>query len=167
MATGITNTDYAKNKIIAAYLAQEGIEYIRNMRDTYVLYYNSTNSPPYTDWTNGFIVKLNSASCFLGNGCYFSDLVASSYTPPSAQSMTNIQMNLCTNFTCSTNPLLYDSSSGTYGYTKGSNSGFVRQIKATSINANTIRVSSIVYWKQGSNSYNITLSEDLFNWFQH
>src|SRR3989338_7743588 len=38
IASGISDTGYAKKKIIATYLAQEGIEYIRNMRDTYVLY---------------------------------------------------------------------------------------------------------------------------------
>ena len=46
LAQGIADTNYAKRKIIASYLAQEGIEYIRNFRDTYVLYYDpaSTNN---------------------------------------------------------------------------------------------------------------------------
>lgn len=38
LASGISNTNYAKQKMVATYLAQEGIEYVRNMRDTYVLY---------------------------------------------------------------------------------------------------------------------------------
>lgn len=38
LASGISDINYAKNKITAAYIAQDGIEYIRNMRDTYVLY---------------------------------------------------------------------------------------------------------------------------------
>jgi Tfp pilus assembly protein PilV len=38
LAQGISDTNYAKQRIIAAYLAQEGIEYVRNMRDTYVLF---------------------------------------------------------------------------------------------------------------------------------
>ena len=37
LGQGIGNTTYAKNKMIAAYLAQEGIEYVRNMRDTSAL----------------------------------------------------------------------------------------------------------------------------------
>ena len=37
LASGVSNTTYAKNKIIAGYLAQEGIEQIRNMRDSAVL----------------------------------------------------------------------------------------------------------------------------------
>ncbi|OGI95347.1 hypothetical protein A2917_02160 [Candidatus Nomurabacteria bacterium RIFCSPLOWO2_01_FULL_42_17] len=38
LASGISNTNYSKQKIIAGYLAQEGIEYVRNLRDTAVLY---------------------------------------------------------------------------------------------------------------------------------
>jgi prepilin-type N-terminal cleavage/methylation domain-containing protein len=41
MAQGISDTTYAKQKIIATYLAQEGIEYVRNMRDTEVFLQNS------------------------------------------------------------------------------------------------------------------------------
>jgi prepilin-type N-terminal cleavage/methylation domain-containing protein len=38
LGTGISDTNYAKTKIIATYLAQEGIEHARNIRDNYVLY---------------------------------------------------------------------------------------------------------------------------------
>src|SRR3989344_5252969 len=38
LASGISSTNYAKQKMIASYLAQEGIEYVRNIRDTNVLY---------------------------------------------------------------------------------------------------------------------------------
>ncbi len=37
LASSISNTNYAKQKMAATYLAQEGIEYARNMRDTNVL----------------------------------------------------------------------------------------------------------------------------------
>ncbi|MFA6585793.1 MAG: type II secretion system protein [Candidatus Paceibacterota bacterium] len=33
LGSGISDTNYAKNKLIASYLAQEGIEYARNFRD--------------------------------------------------------------------------------------------------------------------------------------
>ncbi len=42
LASGIANTNYAKEKMAASYLAQQGIEYVRNMRDNYVLYTSST-----------------------------------------------------------------------------------------------------------------------------
>lgn len=37
LASGISNTGFAKKKMQATYLAQEGIEYVRNQRDTFVL----------------------------------------------------------------------------------------------------------------------------------
>lgn len=46
LASGISNTGYAKKKMVASYLAQEGIECIRNTRDNYVLYPN----PPNQTW---------------------------------------------------------------------------------------------------------------------
>ena len=42
LSSGITDTTYAKQKIIASYLAQEGIEYVRNIRDNDVLYTGAT-----------------------------------------------------------------------------------------------------------------------------
>lgn len=42
LADGISDTNYAKTKITASYLAQEGIEYVRNMRDNHVLYTDTT-----------------------------------------------------------------------------------------------------------------------------
>lgn len=37
LGSGLQDTTYAKQKIVAGYLAQEGIEYARNVRDTYAL----------------------------------------------------------------------------------------------------------------------------------
>jgi prepilin-type N-terminal cleavage/methylation domain-containing protein len=38
LTSGVADTSYAKQKITASYLAQEGIEHARNIRDTHVLY---------------------------------------------------------------------------------------------------------------------------------
>src|SRR3989344_6315966 len=63
LASSISSSDLVKQKIIASYLAQEGIEYVRSMRDTYVLY-GAANGE---DW-NSFKGELN--SCRLdNNGC--------------------------------------------------------------------------------------------------
>ncbi|MFA6520567.1 MAG: prepilin-type N-terminal cleavage/methylation domain-containing protein [Candidatus Paceibacterota bacterium] len=48
LSSGISSTTYAKNKMIAGYLAQEGIEYVRNMRDTAAL----TAADADTGWAN-------------------------------------------------------------------------------------------------------------------
>lgn len=44
LSQGISDTGYAKKKVAAAYLAAEGIECVRNTRDTYVLYPDATHS---------------------------------------------------------------------------------------------------------------------------
>lgn len=52
LGSGISNTNYAKQKIIAGYLAQEGIEYIRNQRDTYMLFNPSGSQAGWDDFKN-------------------------------------------------------------------------------------------------------------------
>lgn len=47
LASNIANTNYAKQKITAEYLAQEGIEYARNKRDTNVI----SAADGQTGWT--------------------------------------------------------------------------------------------------------------------
>lgn len=76
LAGGISNINSAKQKMTATYLAQEGIEYIRNFRDTSILYSN-------VDWAT-FIANLNTFGC--SGECDFTGLdfslppVASGYT---------------------------------------------------------------------------------------
>lgn len=162
LSQGLMNTSYAKQKMIAGYLAQEGIEYIRNMRDTYVLYYSTTAQ---VGW-DAFYAKLTSVgtSCQLTDGCYFDDRNVS-FTD-ATMPMTDLIFTACSSSTCSSNPLFYDSSTGKYHYISGVSSGFFRQIKISQINVNEIKVSSTVYWNQGSGSHNINLTENLFNWVE-
>jgi type II secretory pathway pseudopilin PulG len=156
LGSGIADTNYAKKKITAAYLAQEGIEYLRNMRDTYVLY--SATAP--AGWT-AFNAKLTAASCNGANGCYFDDQTLD-FTNPN-KPITNTAFYSCTG-TC---PLMsYDPTFAKYNYTSGSSSGFIRTIKTAQTNANETKITSTVYWGQGSGTYSVSLSESLFNWVE-
>ncbi len=58
LGSGISNTNYAKTKITAEYLAQGGIEYVRNMRDNYVLFANTTG----LTWNNFLAANKNYSS---------------------------------------------------------------------------------------------------------
>src|SRR3972149_3223188 len=93
LGQGISNTNYAKQKILASYLAQEGVEYIRNMRDTYVLY-----SATSTLGWSAFNTKLNDASCGGVNGCYFDNrnVSFSDTTMP----MTDLILSACLSSGC-------------------------------------------------------------------
>ncbi len=159
LASGIANTNYAKRKIIATYLAQEGIEYVRNMRDTYALY----SANPSAGWT-AFNNKLLGANCQGANGCYFDDrnVSFSDTTLP----MADLLFTACTSSTCANAPLLYNSTTGKYGYVSGSSSGFTRKIFFIYSSANEARFSSTVYWTQGSGSRSVVLSESVYNWVE-
>jgi len=159
LGQGISNTNYAKQKILASYLAQEGVEYIRNMRDTYVLY-----SATSTLGWSAFNTKLNDASCGGVNGCYFDNrnVSFSDTTMP----MTDLILSACLSSGCPQGILLYDSSTGKYNYVSGTNSGFTRKIQISQPDGNQTKISSTVSWTQGSGVYSTTFSESLFNCVQ-
>src|SRR3989344_2187774 len=140
LTQGISNVNYAKKKIIASYLAQEGIEYIRNMRDTFALF-DSIDSQHGWDLFNA---KLAGASCQASNGCYFGDLNAGDFAN-SNQPMAGIAVTICG---ASCPPLLYDETTGKYGYVAGLNSGFIRQIRTQTNNTNETKIFSTVSWMQ-------------------
>ncbi len=146
LASGVSNTNYAKRKMTAAYLAQEGIEYIRNMRDTFVLYPQVSGN----SWT-GFRSRLS--SCNSNDGCSF-DVVF----PHGVRGCNN--PNDCK---------LYVNENGGYDTSStGSDSGFSRKIWMVTFpgDQDQVKIFSKVEWTQGSGSYNITFSENLYNWIQ-
>ncbi|MDR3519621.1 MAG: prepilin-type N-terminal cleavage/methylation domain-containing protein [Candidatus Pacebacteria bacterium] len=175
MATGITNTTYAKNKMIAGYLAQEGIEYIRNLRDDYVFY--DSQSPSTLGWVN-FENKtiggsMGNTICASSNECTF-DSTGVIVNSPSNWPMNNLSIHTCSVSNCASGAingiLYYHSATGSYYSSSSpiagdSPSGFIRQIQMTPISPNEIEVSAIVYWKQGTKNFSTTLSENLFDWY--
>lgn len=148
MSQNIPNTEYAKNKIIAIYLSQEGIEYIRNMRDNYVLFTGSTS----LDW-NSFLNKVS--PCNVSDNCGINVSVSSS--DPNSIFLCSLDPNQCKLY-------LYN---GDYNVNaNGVDSGFTRKIQIDQINSNEIKITSTVSWNQIGKTYNITLSEVLFNWIE-
>ncbi|MBP9711766.1 MAG: type II secretion system protein [Candidatus Pacebacteria bacterium] len=145
LTKSIADTNYAKKKLVAGYLAQEGIEYIRNMRDTYVV----SSATGQIGW-DAFNALLVSSACNTASGCYFNDAFSDYSTAVVA----------CSNQGCP--EILYESGQGRYGYT-GSNSGYVRKITAT-ISTNQTKIFSTVTWVQNSGTYSTTLAETVFNW---
>ena len=159
LGKGVSDINYAKRKITAEYLAQEGIEYVRSIRDTFILSDGGTQG-----WTN-FNNKLRAqtAGCNSGEGCYFN-------SDDTFSLISDITLNHC-NGTCPS--LLFDSTTGTYGYSGGSASGFIRKIQSDEIvhsdeivpGAET-EISATVYWMQGTQQQSITFTESLFNWVE-
>ncbi len=169
LGRGISDTGFVKKKVIAEYLAQEGIEYIRNMRDTFVMY---DSVSPQNGWVQ-FYTKLLNASCSTA-ACYFNDNI--NYGSPPAKAMTTLTLAPCTDASgkpagkCSGAPLYYHASSGKYDHNPagGVDSGFTRKILVAYTSDDEVRFSSIVYWSQASGFYtnNITLVENVIGWAQ-
>ena len=166
LASSLEDTNYSKNKIIASYLAQEGIEYVRNMRDTYVLYEGAN---PETPGWNAFVGKVS--NCIGGASCYFKP--ESIDYDDTSQPIIDTEILPCVSNIC---PNLYHhASSGRYDYImlNGVDSGFSRSITykpdglnsdENSLNSDEIKITSEVSWKKGSKTYNVIFAENLFNW---
>jgi len=153
LGKGLSDTGYVKAKLTAEYLAAEGIEYIRNLRDTYVLY-----SPG--NW-NSFVGQLG--PCIPANGCRF-DAESIDFEDPDWP-IRNMVITACGG-TCL--ELKYDSNSGKYNYSSGVDSGFVRKIRMETVpgSSDEKKISSTVSWTQNSGAYSVTFSENLYDWVE-
>ena len=150
LASGVADTNYAKRKMTATYLAQEGIEYIRNMRDTLVLYDLPGGKTGWKEFRDTIKDCGNHGESV--KSCYFDD-------------QNSIQS--CGNDSCPV--LFYDSSTGKYNYSSsGESSGFIRTIQAKYPGGpnDDIEISSTVSWTQGSGAKSVTFSENLFDWIE-
>lgn len=173
LGNGIVNTNYAKRKAIASFLATEGIETIRNLRDTYDQYSLSPDG-----WVD-FRDRLTIAQCEANqHGCYFDiekdingfvgyDLFDPANRP---SPLFNIYIGPCALVGCS--EILYDTSNGKYTYTANGSltvpTGMFRTIKmeVNRINPDEVKIISTVYWTQGSTTNSISYYDTLFNWIQ-
>ena len=144
---------FIKNRMAAGYLSQEGIEYLRNMRDTFSV--DTTNG-----WTN-FYKKLVDASCEPNAGCYF-DNDENNFDPTNPiASIPIINCNgSCPNFK-------YNSQSGKYSYNSSDDSTpLSRKIIIKAIDDNNLIITSEVTWNKGDQIGKVSLSENLSNWIQ-
>jgi prepilin-type N-terminal cleavage/methylation domain-containing protein len=148
LGKGVADTNYAKNKLTAEYLAQEGIEYVRNVRDTYIVSMDNG----WSEFKNN--ITGVGADCVGQLGCRFDPAAYATFYP-------------CATEWCAETPLKYNSTTGSYAYdASASNSIFSRQIKVSLVTPDQIQVTSVVSWAQGSTRYDISFSEVLFNWVE-
>ena len=141
--TGISSYIFSKDQIIAFYLAQEGFEQIRNIRDE--------NGLQGQNWLTG--ISANSSDpCFFGNACTV-DPVNSNAT-----------------IICSGGPgncplIKQDVTTGFFGYNSlWVDTVFRREIVLTQINANDISITVTVNWSKGTVNRQFKAKENLLNW---
>lgn len=153
---GVANTNFAKNKFIASYLAQEGIELVKNYRDT--LAQNTTEGQDY--WV-GFLSQLNSCineEAGIPKGCDIDPLI--NFSDSTSGIISCDSVSGC--------PLIYDLNSGFYvSRDVENNIGFSRLITLKKIDSNLddeVLVSVKVFWQQGSKEEVVEYQTNLFRW---
>ena len=135
-AQALKSAYYARDGITAFYLAQEGLEYVRAIRDQNYL------ASPQQPWLTGI------DDC-VGVSCQVDFL--------------NFSHSVCPGNACSA--LLVDSN-GFFNAQNGASSNFTRSLTLSPVAGTSDEVTAgvTVSWVSAGISRSFTLSEDLFNW---
>jgi prepilin-type N-terminal cleavage/methylation domain-containing protein len=131
---GINLSTYTKNQVIAFYLAQEGVEYIRNIRDN--------NGLASQSWLTG----LN--NCIAPNTCMID-------APQGTISQCTV-LGIC--------PLLKQDTNGFYTYTSGTDTIYRRSIQITPISATEASITVSISWQKGLVLRTFRVRENILNW---
>ncbi|MFZ5559657.1 MAG: type IV pilus modification PilV family protein [Patescibacteria group bacterium] len=128
----------AKSRVIAVNLAQEGIEIVRNIRDSnWMRYRSEIEQGESWRWTTG-----------LAAGTY-----RAQYNSPELLSL-------------SENPTLSKDTNGFYQYGSGTQTPFRRRIIIENLSADEIRVTSEVTWSEKGKNNTVSVQTHFFNWFK-
>ena len=146
---GLLASYAARDQLIATALAEEGIEYVRAVRDGNYLY-NLANPSTPRSWLFGIDGTGGSPNCTTANGCV---------VDPTGT--TNV---LVCGATC---PVMTVSSGSLYTQQTGSSftaTRFTRKIKLTSISANETQLTGTVTFTTAHTPFTVTVTDNLYNW---
>jgi len=148
IAEGVLSSAYvARDKLSASALAEEGLEYVRSVRDSNVVY-NTHHAGSRTQFA-GFDGTSGSPNCYT-NSCV---------VDPGQQSAT-----VCSDASCSTQPLYYASNGLFTQVTTGNTkTKFTRKVQFAALNATSTQVIVTVSWT-GHSAYSVVLTEIFTNW---
>lgn len=151
--SGLQSAIESRDQITAFYLAQEGIEYIRNIRDT-----NGLQSPS-APWLTNISANPLTDKCYFGNSCIVD----------AVKSQTNLPTK-CLGGGSTPCPNLYQDSStglatsGMYGNTTSApwvQTKFNRQIQIVQISPSEVSVVVTMKWGNGKT---FIARESIFDW---
>ncbi len=140
--TGLSSYIFSKEQIVSFYLAQEGFEQVRNIRDE-----NRLNG---RNWLTGLAAN-SSDPCYFGEACTVSPAESAvAIHCGSAGSCPFVRQSASTNF---------------YGYDSSwVATPFRREITLTAVSATEVAVTVTVNWAKGSVSRQFKARENLLNW---
>jgi len=138
---GISAIDYCNSRFIAAFLAQEGVEIMKNIRDTNVL--------QGTAWNDGFSA----------NGDYEVEYTDAHSTTPSLSTI------FCSPDCFNDLDFLKKIDHGFYNYTSPNQTKFKRKIKIMNASSDKLELEITVYWKKRGGGYHeLILKQYIYNW---
>ena len=143
LSYNVTNS----SRLVAAYLAQEGIEIVRNIRDGNWL---ESRSNSLISWDEGIGTGSN---CVGANGCVadYNHSYSSDQKDPKLPAYTGQPLNI--------------DSYGLYGYGSSTTpTKFQRKIVITPEGINELKVNVTVSWQEKGRSNTLSALENLYNW---
>ncbi len=158
---GGININYAKMRLTANYLAQEGIELMRAKRDSYVID-NSTDAA--TGWSTFATEALT--NCTAAGPCDI-DISDTSTTVLGGSAALGLRYIPCV-AGCE---ITYEGTAGALGYYSHSSLGtptpYTRRITVAPypLSPNELQITSTVTWLEGTSQQSVIVSESLFNWY--
>ncbi len=150
---GLQGSVTAKDQITAFYLAQEAMEYIKNVRDENALNSVSGNT---RNWLYG-LASQASEPCYFGKTCIIDSAHPAPQPAVSNPLPCSGSFNSCEN-------LRQDPVSGLYGYTPTwALTSFKREIQFTSISSSEVRVTIRVGWTTRGQAKSFQVSQLLYD----
>jgi prepilin-type N-terminal cleavage/methylation domain-containing protein len=140
----ISYISFSNSKLSAAYLAQEGIEIVRNIRDTN--WFQGENN-----WDDG-----------LRDGDWEADYTTTTFSGTHYDNCSPASGHNCDRYD---GDVLNVDGRGFYGYGAGVLTEFTRKITITSVESDTLEISVLVEWKEGGKTNKITVRENLYNYY--
>ncbi len=161
VSQSISSGVYAKEQVVAIYLAQEGVEMVRNMRDNNGIQ-NSYNPP--VNWLHGISETPN-------DPCYFS----TDPDNPGKSCYQDVTSQTPTFYPCAdvgNCPVMREDPNagglfggGFYGYNPSDPATiYTREIHLSKINDHEVSVTVTVTWSRGIINRQFTVRENLFDW---
>lgn len=149
----IIATQTSRDQLVALYLAQEGIEYVRAVRDNnYLAAYHAGGETVSSDAWTAFLAAISKCDATPPNP----PTQACTLDPISGLSLTSCVVGS----TCA--PLQV--SGGIYRQQSGSFTPFTRTIQVVDVSASEEKVVATVTWSFHTMSYTVTVSDHLTSW---
>lgn len=149
----------SRDQLIATLLAQEGIEYIRGVRDNNYLY-NVKNPGSAVSWLYG-IDSTGGVDCTSPKRCMVDPTIGNPFASGAVRWCGTGGTGACTALNLAPSSYLYTHQTPA-GYRV---TPFVRSVTLTTVTPNKdVQVTVTVSFTSGRQSYTVTLSETLSNW---